>query len=1510
MEMETIHSTMIYDPGPVLDNDLSMKNYFNNHHNHNHNHPELEHLAKTMPSPTMIDNESNMISPTSSTNHIRSQSRMSISHDKGLLNMPGQNNCFLNSAVQVLWHLDIFRRSFRELQGHACMGDSCIFCALKELFNQFQSSTESALPPDSLRFALAQAFSDQRRFRLGYMDDAAECFENILFRIHYHITNQELDSQSKCLPHCIPHEKFSMNLFEQIICYSCGATSDPFMFSQMVHYISTSALCTAATTTSSSSSTLTSTSNHNVVVNVVGNNKNNNNNGHNNVADDNVSGHKIMLNFGQLIKMVNSMGDIRNCPKMCGAKMNIEKRLLNRPDIISIGLVWDTDHPSLSFIRNVYQLIGTNIRLNEIFNLNETNSFHHHHDQQFDNQQLDLVGLVTYYGKHYSTYIFNTKLSQWIYFDDATVRVVGPRWQQVVEKCIKGHFQPLLLLYSNPNAKIINTSYASKEIIPMTVIKKPVVDEMESSSLVVNSSSNIVNPPTSITTRKSPTPPPIPPHNLLSSYTKPKSSSDTTTTINNSKSDTVSHHSNHHHQQQQKPNPLLYRPNVAHYNSDVPDSPSATSTTSYFSDVGADSTDGYISRKTVENIIKIQQRSKSSAKTLKNSLKLDNTLSTMINNSIYDNQKYNRNSSSSLESFDSVVRGSKICSTLPTSMMINQMNTCSLQRRDSGNSSSDRASSASSNDTSYHYSQRQQLMSKNSHRNTLTAKNASDQGYDSFSLSSSDSYPSTISPSKLNNRLKQIPEDDSQLIEMVNNLPTMDECDKLCSEADILLLRSHEKEREGDLRAAAALSDSAAAKARLAMDIPYSNHQTLISAKMKHSMCVMRSASLHKRVVELETEEKRLLKVAAMEAAVHHSRQSSRDSSYGRHSRQSSRDNKDPTKSISAHKQDASNDNTMNVVKSKSDSKNHWPSLEIYATLPKKSKRKSNTKDTISAENAANKMKDNATKSIASNYDHQLIYENLQMIKSQTKSNKSRVSLISDSEFSDYYSEWEAIRKKKPQTKINDPITNTGWQSCRENTDSDAGYAEFGSPQVSSKLSKSNLNNKKIAPKSQCKVKRKLMFGNFLKSKNQSLPDLREEILHHNNNNNNNETAEGNKCKDDENIHRSSAVAQINAKGFHQSHRSFVAEQGFISKPLLIKVKPPAVLNGSKKPLPPLPLPPLPPLSSSRSSFEKKVQHEQYESSKNNQIAPKATTNTTAIVKSDCAIREKPLPPKRNLFLEELNRKRSEILKCDKQNNDMDNDGPRDDRKNEKIYCNVQLKTLPSPSNIGQQQQQQDKGKLKSATVSGPTPVPIISRKPSMFEITNFISKNSPPPSSNQSIDHNRNITTTTSSTSSSSSTTTTTTTVHMPIPVNPRSTRLQRPPDYETTLKRLHQKQSNPIYSNLPPPPPSPTTTTIPMIMMLEQRTNFNDQIIPSSSFNTNHQQQVNLQQQTLSNSIDTQILPATQRNNKKSVKFSDHIELVACADDDDEIDEPLPNLLLEKVLGKTQNLVYTLQK
>lgn len=94
---------------------LDLESDVNNSHNNNNNavnyyHPELEHLANTMPMPSVLNNETNNNNNDTANNNnnnnsntttVRSQSRMSISHDKGLLNMPGQNNCFLNSAVQV-----------------------------------------------------------------------------------------------------------------------------------------------------------------------------------------------------------------------------------------------------------------------------------------------------------------------------------------------------------------------------------------------------------------------------------------------------------------------------------------------------------------------------------------------------------------------------------------------------------------------------------------------------------------------------------------------------------------------------------------------------------------------------------------------------------------------------------------------------------------------------------------------------------------------------------------------------------------------------------------------------------------------------------------------------------------------------------------------------------------------------------------------------------------------------------------------------------------------------------------------------------------------------------------------------------------------------------------------------------------------------------------------------------------------------------------------------------------
>ncbi|XP_053496541.1 inactive ubiquitin carboxyl-terminal hydrolase 54 [Ictalurus furcatus] len=327
----------------------------------------------------------------------------SIAPSKGLSNEPGQNSCFLNSALQVLWHLDIFRRSFRQLTTHKCMEDSCIFCALKSIFAQFQYSSEKVLPSDALRSALAKTFQDEQRFQLGIMDDAAECFENLLMRIHFHISDETKEDICTA-KHCIPHQKFAMTLFEQCVCNSCGATSDPLPFIQMVHYISTTSLCNQAVRMLECREKPTPDM------------------------------------FGELLRNASTMGDLRNCPSNCGEMLRIRRVLMNSPEIISIGLVWDSDHSDLA--EDVIHSLGTCLRLGDLF--------YRVTDDRAKQSELYLVGMVCYYGKHYSTFFFQTKIRKWMYFDDAHVKEIGPKWKDVVSRCIKGHYQPLLLLYADP----------------------------------------------------------------------------------------------------------------------------------------------------------------------------------------------------------------------------------------------------------------------------------------------------------------------------------------------------------------------------------------------------------------------------------------------------------------------------------------------------------------------------------------------------------------------------------------------------------------------------------------------------------------------------------------------------------------------------------------------------------------------------------------------------------------------------------------------------------------------------------------------------------------------------------------------------------------------------------------------------------------------------------------------------------------------------------------------------
>lgn len=346
-------------------------------------------------------------------------SMLSLAPTKGLLNEPGQNSCFLNSAVQVLWQLDIFRRSLRELPGHICLGDACIFCALKSIFVQFQHSSEKALPSDALRNAMAETFKEEHRFQLGLMDDAAEFFENILERIHFHIVPSD-ETETCTSKSCITHQKFAMTLYEQCVCSSCKATSDPLPFIEFVHYVSTTALCGQV--------------------------------GRLTERQERLRPDK----FAELLQAASTADDFRKCPGNCGQMIQIRRVLMNCPEIVTIGLVWDSEHSDHR--EEVMRCLGSQFYLPGLF-------YRVMDERAKNSESLILVGMICYTSKHYCAFAFHTKTSKWILFDDANVKEIGSRWKDVVTKCCRNSLQPLLLFFANPSGKAVSIEDACTENI-------------------------------------------------------------------------------------------------------------------------------------------------------------------------------------------------------------------------------------------------------------------------------------------------------------------------------------------------------------------------------------------------------------------------------------------------------------------------------------------------------------------------------------------------------------------------------------------------------------------------------------------------------------------------------------------------------------------------------------------------------------------------------------------------------------------------------------------------------------------------------------------------------------------------------------------------------------------------------------------------------------------------------------------------------------------------------------
>ncbi|ELR23613.1 ubiquitin carboxyl-terminal hydrolase, partial [Acanthamoeba castellanii str. Neff] len=336
---------------------------------------------------------------------------------KGLENKEGQNNCFLNVAIQSLWHLLPFTSRFANCEHHQHR-EHCVFCALKVILTNFEFSEEAVLPPQVLRITLDSLYRAEGKFKLGEIEDAAETLEAILENLHECIaadqqappghleqTNKDADVDKGCQPPCVAHQAFGIDVLEQISCPRCQEDSEPLVSSSWLYYVYSSSIRKLRESHSS-------------------------------------------MSFGEILHTIADQ-DRRTCPnERCKQEACPVKR----------------DAPSPAVIVDVLSSISTTLVLDRVFNGGASP------------RRYRLKGMICYYGKHYDAYFYNPQRGRWVVFDDATVKEVGPSFDDVINKCRLGHFQPSILFYEGAAIEEKKKPAAESAPKPAMTLDQPLVD--------------------------------------------------------------------------------------------------------------------------------------------------------------------------------------------------------------------------------------------------------------------------------------------------------------------------------------------------------------------------------------------------------------------------------------------------------------------------------------------------------------------------------------------------------------------------------------------------------------------------------------------------------------------------------------------------------------------------------------------------------------------------------------------------------------------------------------------------------------------------------------------------------------------------------------------------------------------------------------------------------------------------------------------------------------------------
>ena len=318
----------------------------------------------------------------------------------GFQNHIGENNCFLNVVLQSLFLLAPFATEFAALTKHTHT-KSCVYCALKEIFANYQFGDERVIPPTVMRRTLCDLFAPESRFAMNDAEDANEALEEILTELHAELCAGR--PSEACSPPCLVHRVFGMELTYQDECARCHARGEPLIFSEWVLYCPVQALVEAR----GACGTLEACMRH---------------------------------TFSD--RHYSCPDATRGCR---GATAQRHQYLLVQPPVFTLGLTWPLDGaPQLA--GPLVDMLPLRLDLNAVFQYNGPDA----------RDEYVLRGVICFYGHHY-VLLFMARdkeqpdyaLKRWLYFDDSLVRPIGT-WRDVKPFIASNAFRPTIAFYVRP----------------------------------------------------------------------------------------------------------------------------------------------------------------------------------------------------------------------------------------------------------------------------------------------------------------------------------------------------------------------------------------------------------------------------------------------------------------------------------------------------------------------------------------------------------------------------------------------------------------------------------------------------------------------------------------------------------------------------------------------------------------------------------------------------------------------------------------------------------------------------------------------------------------------------------------------------------------------------------------------------------------------------------------------------------------------------------------------------